>query len=158
MASPTPNCKPHVRSVGAPTCFVECETLRRLFAEVVAILNIRPLCSSSDDRNDFEPLTPSHFLQQRQGLAIPPGIFEDSEISSRKQWKQGQVLANHFWPRWIREYLPLLQARRKWLTPKRNLKVNDLVLVVDSALPRSHWSLGRVTKVFPGIDGLVQTA
>ena len=129
-----------------------------LFAEVAGILDTHPLCSSSDDPNDFEASTPSHFLQQRKGLAIPPGVLEDSEISSRKQWKRGQVLACHFWARWIREYLPLLQARTKWLTPKRNLKVNDLVLVVDAGLPRSHWSLGRVTKVFPGKDGLVRTA
>ncbi len=134
------------------------EMLRTLVANVAGILNTRPLCSSNDDPNDFEALTPSHFLQQRQGLAIPPGIFQDSEISSRKQWKRAQVLANHFWARWIREYLPLLLARRKWLTLKRNLKVDDLVLVVDAVQPRSHWSLGRVTKVFPGKDGLVRTA
>ena len=83
--------------IGHPHAYIERETLRTLFAEVVGILNMRPLCSSSDDPNDFEVLTPNHFLQQRQGLAIPPGVFEDSEIASRKQWKRGQVLACHFW-------------------------------------------------------------
>ena len=77
--------------IGHPHAFIERETLPTLFAEAVDILNTRPLCSSSDDPNDFEALTPSHFLQQWQGLAIPPGVFEDSEISSRKQWKRGQV-------------------------------------------------------------------
>jgi hypothetical protein len=144
--------------LGHPHAFVDRETLRTLFAEVVGILNTRPLCPSSDDPKDMEALTPSHFLQQRQGLAIPPGVFEDSEMFSRKKWKRAQVLANQFWARWVREYLPILQVRKMWLVPKRNLQVNDLVLVVDSTQPRSHRNLGHVTKVFPGTDGLVRTA
>ena len=82
--------------LGHPHAFIDREALRTLFAEVVGILNTRPLCSSSDDPKDMETLTPSHFLQQRQGLAIPPGVFEDSEIFSRKEWKRAQVLANQF--------------------------------------------------------------
>ena len=144
--------------LGHPDAFIDRETFRTLFAEVVGILNTRPLCSSSDDPNDFEVLTPSHFLQQRKGLAVPPGVFDDIEILSRKKWRRGQTLANQFWVRWIREYLPLLQNRKKWFLPKRNIQVNDLVLVVDSTQPRSHWNLGRVTKVFPGPDNLVRTA
>ncbi|CAB4036597.1 Hypothetical predicted protein [Paramuricea clavata] len=119
--------------LGHPHAFVDRETLRTRFAEVVGILNTRPLCPSSDDPKDMEALTPSHF-------------------------QTAQVLANQFWARWVREYLPILQVRKKWLVSKRNLQVNDLVLVVDSTQPRSHWNLGRVTKVFPGTDGLVRTA
>ena len=36
--------------------------------------------------------------------------------------------------------------------------MNDLVLVVDKAVPRSRWLRGRVTKVFPGEDSRVRTA
>ena len=111
--------------IGHPSAFVKRETLRTVFAEAAGILNSRPLCASSEDPSDHEPITPSHLLQQRQGLAVPPGLFEDSEIHSRKQWRRGQVLANHFWTRWVREYLPVLQERKKWLLKKRNLKVND---------------------------------
>lgn len=144
--------------IGHPHAFVKRETLRTVFAEAAGILNSRPLCPSSEDPNDCEPITPSHFLQQRQGLAVPPGLFQDTEIHSRKQWRRGQVLANHFWARWIREYLPLLQERKKWMTKKPNLRINDLVLLVDTTQPRGHWHLGRVTKVFFGADGLVRTA
>ena len=44
------------------------------------------------------------------------------------------------------------------MTKKPNLKINDLVLLVDTTQPRGHWHLGRVTKVFFGADGLVRTA
>ena len=54
--------------------------------------------------------------------------------------------------------MPTLQQRHKWLLNKRNLAVNDLVLVVDKTVQRSHSLLGRVTKVFPGEDSRVSTA
>ena len=68
--------------IGHPHAFVKREMLRTVFAEAAGILNSPPLCSSSEDPNDCEPMTPSHLLQQRQGLAEPPGLFEDSQISS----------------------------------------------------------------------------
>lgn len=144
--------------LGHPHAFVTRETLRTVFAETVGILNSRPLCPSSDDPNDWEPITPSHLLQQRQGMSLPPGDFQDGDLYSRKQWRRGQILSNHFWARWLREYLPLLQERKKWVLKRRNLAVNDLVLVVTENAPRGHWLLGRVTKVFPGKDDLVRTA
>ena len=106
----------------------------------------------------MEPLTPNHLLLQRRNLAIPPGVFAKEELYSRKQWRHAQFLANCFWSRWVLEYVPTLQQRHKWLLNKRNLAVNDLVLVVDKTVPRSRWLLGRVTKVFPGEDSRVRTA
>ena len=146
--------------LGHPHALVTRETLRTVFAEAVGILNSRPLCPSSDDPTDCDPITPSHLhvLQQRQGMSLPPGDFQEEDIHSRKQWRRGQLLSNHFWNRWLHEYLPLLQERKKWILKLRNLAVNDLVLVVMEKLPRGHWLLGRVLKVFPGSDGLVRTA
>lgn len=67
-------------------------------------------------------------------------------------------MADLFWKRWVREYIPTLQQRQKWLTPKRNLKENDIVLIVDKPLPRGAWRLGRVLAVHKGRDGLVRSA
>ena len=94
--------------LGHPHAFVARETLRTVFAEAAGILNSRPSCPSSDDPNDREPITPSHLLQQRQGMSLPPGAFQEEDLYSRKQWRRGQILSNHFWTRWLREYLPLL--------------------------------------------------
>ena len=46
--------------LGHPHAFVSRETLRTVFAEAVGILNTRPLCSSSDDPTDWEPITWGH--------------------------------------------------------------------------------------------------
>ncbi|XP_044165760.1 uncharacterized protein LOC122949774 [Acropora millepora] len=144
--------------LGSRSALVDLEALRTVFAEVTSILNSRPICSSSDDPKDMEPLTPNHLLLQRRNLFVPPGIFAKEDVYSRKQWRHAQFIANCFWSRWVREYVPMLQHRHKWLLNRRNLAVNDLVLVVDNTLPRCRWLLGRVTKVFPGEDARVRTA
>ena len=144
--------------LGDPNAFVGLETLRKVFAEVVTILNRRPFTPISDDPRDFEPLTPSHFLLQRQNFALPPGCFEREDLYRRKQWRRAQFLADCFWKRWIREYIPTLQQRQKWTRERDNLKIEDVVLVVDNNSPRGRWLLGRVIKTFPGRDGKVCVA
>ena len=136
--------------LGDPNATIGCETLRTVFAEVTAILNDRPLCPCSDDPNDAEALTPNHFLLQRKNIVVPPGVFGKGDIYGCRQWRQAQFLADCIWTRWLREYIPMLQRRQKWILDRRNLAVNDLVLIADSSLPRSRWLLGRVTRTFPG--------
>ena len=134
------------------------ESLLTLLCEVECIVNNRPLTSVSSDPNDFEPLTPNHLLFLKTDRLLPPGIFYVKDIYSRKQWRQVQYLANIFWRRWQKEYLPLLQQRQKWTHPEHNLSINDVVLVVDNNLPRNVWLMGRVVEVFPDKSGFVRTA
>ena len=68
-----------------------------------------------------------------------------------------QFLADQFWTRWVKEYLPNLQLRQKWLETKGNLQTDSIVLILDESLPRNNWPLGRVLKTFPGRDGLVRS-
>ncbi|MEM7284018.1 MAG: hypothetical protein AAF438_20615, partial [Pseudomonadota bacterium] len=133
------------------------ETLTTWLAEVEAILNSRPLTSLSDDPDDAEPLTPNHLLLQLQGPVMPPGSFDRIDGHGRRRWRQAQYLADQFWKRWTKEYIPLLQERRKWQSVTKNFEPGELVLVIDETMPRSNWSLGRVSAVFPGQDGCVRT-
>ena len=66
------------------------------------------------------------------------------------------MLLNHFWKRFVREYLPTLMRRAKWQLKTRQLQVGDVVLLVDYNAPRGKWDLARVTDVFPGPDGVVR--
>ena len=143
--------------LGNPNALIGLEALRTVFAEVVIILNSRPLTPCSDDPNDLEPLTSNHLLQ-RKHLALPPGLFVHEDLYGRKQWRRAQFLADCFWKRWIKEYLPTLQQRQKWVRKKGSLKVKDLVLIVDEKSPRGRWLLGRVLKIFPGDDQRVRVA
>ena len=118
------------------------EGLLTLLAEVESIINGRPITKVSDDPKDCEALTPNHLLLLRAGPNLPPGLFVKEDNYSRRRWRQVQYLADVFWRRWLREYLPALQERQKWGATKRNFAVDDVVLVVDDAVPWSSWPLG----------------
>ena len=77
---------------------------------------------------------------------------------SRKHWKHAQLVADHFWRRWLREYVPRLSRRSKWSTSTRNMAEGDLELGVESSTPSGRWPLGRIERVFPGDNGVVRTA
>ena len=134
------------------------EVLLTAFAEVEWLVNSRPLTEVSSDVDDLEALTPNHFTIGRGILNLPPGVFVDRVISSHKRWRQAQVVATHIWNQWLQEYLPCLITCKKWLEPTANVKIGDLVLVVDYAIQRGCWPLGRIVKVFPGHDNIVLSA
>ncbi|KAK0152604.1 hypothetical protein N1851_005873 [Merluccius polli] len=128
-----------------------------MLCEVEAILNDRPITKLSDDPNDLEPLTPNHLLLLKGKPALPPGVFEPHDQYVKRRWRQIQYLADLFWKRWVREYLPLLQERQKWNQKKRSLVVGDIVTIMDASAPRGSWPLGKVLEVFPDKYGLVRS-
>ncbi len=89
------------------------EGLYTILCEVEAIMNDRPITKASDDPNDLEPLSPNHLLLMKKQPIMPPGVFVKEDCYSRRRWRQIQYMADLFWSRWTREYLPLLQERQK---------------------------------------------
>lgn len=120
------------------------ESLATMFCEAESQLNSRPLTPITMDLDAQEPLSPNHLLLLNCQGNLPPGIFDKNDCYARKRWKQIQYLSDQFWRRWTQEYLPTLQMRQKWNYKKENLKVDDLVLVVDNLVPRGKWLTGRV--------------
>ena len=132
------------------------EALYTFLREVESILNHRPLIAVSDDIDDFESLTPYHFLLGAEVSNVCPGKVEDLEVNYCKKWRAVQAATNMFWRRWIKEYLPLLTQRKKWKGEIRNFRPGDLVIVKTDNTPRCHWPLARITRVYPGKDGVVR--
>ncbi len=132
------------------------DVLMTLFAEVENIVNSRPITKQSDDINDLTPLTPNHMLMLHGGPPPVPGQFNLGDMYKRR-WRYVQHLVNQFWARWLREYLPTLQKRGKWQDEKENVKVGDLVLLIDENTPRRLWPLALVVHVNVGRDGLVRS-
>ena len=131
------------------------EGLSTLLCIVEGIINGRPLTKLSDDPRDLLPLTPNDLLLLRSGPTLPPGHFTKQD-AYRRRWRQVQYLADVFWTRWVKEYLPSLQQRQKWLHPTRNFQPGDLVLIFHENTPRCQWPLGLVTEACAGADGLVR--
>lgn len=135
-------------------------SLRTLLYEVMAIVNSRPLSVESLETPDGpRPITPNHVLTMKPAVILPPpGVFEDSDLYVRKRWRCVQRLADEFWNAWRREYLVSLQVRHKWLRPRENVEVGDVVVLHDPNEFRNDWKIGRVVETFPGTDGLVRSA
>jgi hypothetical protein len=133
------------------------EAMSTLLCEVENIVNCRPITKLNDDPDDIEALTPNHLLLLRQGSELPCGLFSKDDSYARRRWKQVQYLADIFWSRWSKEYLTALQERQKWFRPRRNVMVDDIVLIMDST-PRNSWCLGKVVAVQPDRKGLVRVA
>ena len=101
-------------------------------------------------------MTPNHILTQKSSQVPPPGHFTDTEAYSRVRWKQVQTLAEEFWKKWKLEYLSSIIQRQKWNTPEQNLKIGDIVMLVEADKPRNQWKVISVDQVFPGNYGLVR--
>lgn len=134
---------------------VDEETLRTFLIEVEKILNDRPITPVSDDPKDLEALTPNHILLLHRNPSSSPDLFDESD-RFKARWKHVHLLANEFWQRWTREYLPTLQERQKWLQPKPNYKVGDLVLLADKNLSQGQWPKGLVEQTYPDSEGMVR--
>ncbi|XP_070566968.1 uncharacterized protein [Ptychodera flava] len=134
---------------------VDDECLLTFLAEVEKIINDRPLVQQSDDPSDLQPITPNSLLLLRQNpCTSQSNISTTYNFNDRR--RQIQRIADSFWKRWIREYLPTLQQRQKWLKPRRNLTVGDLVIIVDDNIPRGRWPKGLVEQTFPDRYGNVR--
>ena len=134
------------------------EAFRTFITEAECIVNSRPLSTNNlNDPEAPEPLTPSHLLTFKPKVVLPPpGKFQRADLYSRKWWRRVQYLANQFWLRWRHEFLQSLQSRNKWMYPRRNLSVGDVVLSKEDEGPRNQWPLARVVQVFPSEDGFVR--
>ena len=130
--------------------------LYTFLTEVERIINSRPLTHVSDDCKDLEALTPNHLLLGVHRNWEYVNDTNERDITSRKRWRQVQALADIFWYRWKREYLPELTKRTCWKDKTTNFKVDELVLLKDDDLRRGKWPLARITKLMPGDDGVVR--
>ena len=133
------------------------EALRTFMCEAEAVVNSRPLTADNLTSADtVEALTPIHLLTGKSKVVLPPpGSFQKADKYAKKLWRLVQHLTNEFWNRWKQEFLHSLQARQKWIRPRRNLEQDDIVLIKDDNVPRNNWRLARVIKVIQDGDKLV---
>lgn len=132
------------------------EEFSTVLIEIEAIMNSRPLCPLSNDPTDFSPLTPGHFLIGTALNSIPEADVSATAENKLKRWQRCQKIRQSFWKRWTVEYLSSLQRRVKWTDSYENLKVGDLVLLMDELSSPLKWPLARISEVLPGADKKVR--
>ena len=137
------------------TCEVSQVSLTVLL-EVEAILNSKPYVSA--DRADIVPVTLNSLLMGRLDGSLPQVVYPETDILSRRHWRHSQILGDEFWSRFIREYLPGLQARQKWQSSPPHLQDEAVIMLVEPHLQWAQWPVGRVVKVHHSDDGCVRSA
>ena len=134
------------------------ESFRILMCEVETVINSRPSMTVSGEPGDLEPLTPNHILTTKSTVILPPpGEFQKNDVYMRRRWRRVQYLANLFWSQWKKEYLVVMQERRKWQHPQRNLIEGDIMIIREENVPRNAWSLALVVQVEQDAEGLVRS-
>ena len=132
------------------------KVLVTFMAEVAAIINARPLVPVTTDPDDLFIITPAALLTQKVNIVpAPAGEFGVTDLY-KSQWRQVQHLSNTFWDRWRKQFLPTLQARKKWQATHPNIQPGCVVLLRNSQVPRNEWPLGLITQTFPSKDGQVR--
>jgi hypothetical protein len=134
------------------------EDFNTILVQIEAVLNSRPLSPLNNDPNDYQPLTPSHFLIGRKLTALPDVDLRQLTQNSLSKYQHLQLLHQHFWVRWSKEYINELQIRTKWKSNQKSLQENTLVLIKDDNLPPAKWLLGRIHQLHPGNDGITRVA
>lgn len=132
------------------------DELYTLLVQIEAVLNSRPLTPLSSDPNDLRVLTPAHFLIGCPVTSYPESNLNDLPINRLSRWQRVEQLKQHFWRRWIKEYLHNCQARIKWNTVDQPIKVGQMVILQEDNLPPLCWSLARIEEVHAGDDNIIR--
>lgn len=142
------------RTIG--TCSLEYDNMLTVLAQAESILNSRPLTPISNDPDDFEALTPGHFLIHRPLTAIPGPDLGEVPENRLSAWQRMTDFNQKLWKKWSEQYLSNLHNRTKWTRQRDNIGVGTMVVIKEENLPPLKWQLARVTEIHPGSDGNIR--
>jgi hypothetical protein len=127
-----------------------------IVSQIEGILNSRPILPLSSDANDFQALTPGHFLIGRAITSLPEPDLSHISDNRLSRWQLMTKFVQTVWKRWRTDYLSHLQQRTKWKFRTGNVSKDMLVLIKDDNLPPCRWSLARIVEVIPGKDNQIR--
>ncbi|KAG5895299.1 hypothetical protein JTB14_029132 [Gonioctena quinquepunctata] len=112
--------------------------LRTVLLECEKISNSRPLTHVSLDLDDAESMISNHFLIAPSHTASPLAETVEKDLNLMSSWRTVQILADIFWSRMMKEYLPILIKSSKWFQEEREkgIHVGHVVILVDSDGPQ----------------------
>ncbi|GBL92712.1 Speckle-type POZ protein-like B [Araneus ventricosus] len=133
-------------------CKITIEEFETIVIQIEGILNSRPLIPLSDNINEYEVLTPGHFIIGRPITAIPEPEILDVSDNRLSRWQYTTKCVQTIWKRWKTDYLNHLQQRNKWQFKKDNVRVGCLVLLKENDLPHCKWAMARILDLIYGND------
>lgn len=123
--------------------------------EAANLINQRPIGRIPNDPDDGSFLCPNDMLLGRASTVVPQGPFRATK-NPRHRVEFIQKIVDSFWKRWNRDVFPSLVPRKKWKVERRNVRVDDFVVLQDENVIRGNWTIGRIINVYPGKDGRIR--
>ena len=125
--------------------------------EIANIVNERPLGLQPSIDANINILTPNCLLMGR-ATASNPNVWVPEYLSIQNRCGLvGEVIAQ-FWKYWIQYFAPSLVYQKKWNKRSEEIKVGDVVLVLDNDHFKGKYRLALVTETHISKDGKVRTA
>lgn len=135
------------------------ELFKTLLGEIEFILNSRPLSYIPIENESSEAITPNHWLLGSSSGLKPLSMASDDYELLQNSWKKSLQIGDSYWKRFVKEVLPTLLNREKWRDPEKDLKVGDIVLVIDEKNSKCEYPKARVIQVHPSEkDGFIRKA
>ena len=109
--------------------------------EVANLVNQRLIGRIPNDPDDGSYVCPNDMLLGRATSHVPQGPFKETN-NPRQRVEFVQKIVDSFWKRWTRDVFPSLIPRKKWNAEKRNVQVDDFVIVQTqfNSWKLEHWS------------------
>ena len=102
-------------------------------------------------------MTPNDLLLPDANVSLLSPQPDKSDQYLLNKYKRTKFLVSKERERWINEYLHNIADRTKWFREKRNMCVNDVVMLSTDSLT-NNMELGRVIEVYPDKRGYVRKA
>ena len=131
-------------------------SLLTVLKKIEGALNSRPLISISSKFDGDHYLTPAHFIMLKPAVGMPELGPDKPTPCIKRRYETQCLMIKAMW-KIHKPYLQMLANRAKWYKVTANLKVKDLVLLVEDNEKNSlAWKTGIIVKTYPGKDGLVR--
>ena len=118
-----------------------------MLTEIETIINSRPLFPITFLDVEERPLTPNDLLLPDANVSLLSPQPDKSDQYLLNKYKRTKFLISKERERWINEYLHNIADRTKWFREKRNMCVNDVVMLSTDSLT-NNMELGRVIEIY----------
>ena len=130
---------------------IDLDTLETILAGIRGVVNQRLITKNSNRAPELLVLIPMNLIFPYVFINRSSSILPPEPTNGYHQWLLTRKLLDYVWPRFKRNHTQELIARPKWKTGKKNVKLDDIVLLVDKMAKRENWRMCRIT------EQLVQT-
>ena len=125
------------------------DQLSTLLSLAANSVNNRPLTYLSDDIRDPRPVTANMLMKPAFHSNAGLKINENAPMKYRRYFQEILQFAETTSKRWIEEFAKDLKKYPKWKAWTKNVKVGDLVVVIEhNPLKSKNWPMGIVTKTY----------